>query len=211
MVGPIARIDMIKSGSSCPGGLEHVTSPKLSCRKNISVGCSQVYFSSHGMSYSKVCGRVIGYQHGSPDAFSPAIYARNIDDMYVDDLLLPIIIQGNIFGHLQHNQMAIIKITLMDAPALPIIEAKFPTLLRMITFVKLEPNETYSNRYFTEHKLWDGNGCGTFPNGFAGTRSSFFIKQLPNSISLDVQLRVCMDEGRDNEDIIIEKLSLLVQ
>ena len=31
--------------------------------------CNSAFFSTHQLTYSRVCGRVIGYQHGRPDAF----------------------------------------------------------------------------------------------------------------------------------------------
>ena len=41
------------------------------CGRNSSVGgCNSVTFSTYGISYSQVCGRVLGYQYGSPDAIS---------------------------------------------------------------------------------------------------------------------------------------------
>ena len=32
--------------------------------------CPGVHFSARSLQYSKVCGRVVGYQDGSPDAFA---------------------------------------------------------------------------------------------------------------------------------------------
>ena len=34
-------------------------------------GCASAVFSTHGISYSQVCGRVRGYQKGTPEAFGP--------------------------------------------------------------------------------------------------------------------------------------------
>ena len=36
-----------------------------------SVGCESVKFPSNSINYSQVCGKVVGYQYGSPDAVYP--------------------------------------------------------------------------------------------------------------------------------------------
>ena len=82
----IADVNMTKASPTCPSGLEKVSTPKSLCRKNVVQGCSSVTFSTHSIPYKKVCGRVIGYQYYSTDAFHPYYNAqsRTIDDLYVD-------------------------------------------------------------------------------------------------------------------------------
>ena len=52
----------------------------------MNLGCSSAKFSTHAVSFSKVCGRVIGIQYYSPEAFDPYYgnQGRTIDDSYVD-------------------------------------------------------------------------------------------------------------------------------
>ena len=82
----VANVNMTKTSSSCPAGLEKVTSPKSFCRKNLDIGCSSAVFSTHAVPFSKVCGRVIGIQYYTIDAFHPYYgnQGRTIDDLYVD-------------------------------------------------------------------------------------------------------------------------------
>ena len=55
------------------------------CGKTVDTGCSSVIFPSHGDSYSKVCGRVYGYQKATTDAFRGfACPGCAIDQQYVD-------------------------------------------------------------------------------------------------------------------------------
>ena len=67
-------------------------------------------------------------------------------------------------------------------------------------------------QYYTEHPL-----CGmarddrTFPNGCEGTRNPWFKKEFPYIIVDDVELRICMDEGHSNEDVLVEQIYLYVQ
>ena len=82
----VANINMTETSSKCPVGLEKVTSPKSLCRKTVTSGCFSASFSTHGVPFSIVCGKVIGYQYYSPDAFRPYYnnQGRTLDDLYVD-------------------------------------------------------------------------------------------------------------------------------
>ena len=62
----------ITSDSGCPAGLEQLTAgAKKLCRKTVDTGCSAVTFPTNGVSYSKVCGLVYGYQKDTPLMDSP--------------------------------------------------------------------------------------------------------------------------------------------
>ena len=52
-------------------------------------GCASAKFSTHGMSYSQVCGRLRGYQIGVPSAFGP----------YVNNPTSGVIIDGALISH----------------------------------------------------------------------------------------------------------------
>ena len=63
----IANVDMRNNHSQCPPGLVYnVTEGRRLCRKpRIAPGCSSTIFSTQGVEYRKVCGKVIGYQYNS--------------------------------------------------------------------------------------------------------------------------------------------------
>ncbi len=66
----VALVHMANNASRCPSGLETVTTPKRLCAKpGVGAGCSSSYMDVHGISYSKVCGRIKGYQYHTPEAF----------------------------------------------------------------------------------------------------------------------------------------------
>ena len=66
----VAHVDM-SNDKSCPGDLTFISSPIHTCGGPTTAGCASANFSTHGMSYSQVCGRLRGYQVGTPDAFYP--------------------------------------------------------------------------------------------------------------------------------------------
>ena len=85
----VADLDMTDPTQNCPAGFRLITSPKRSCVRP-GPGCVSTTFPTHGVQYSRVCGRVIAYQFGSPNAFRAYYNNRQvtIDDVYVDGVSL---------------------------------------------------------------------------------------------------------------------------
>ena len=80
----LAYLDMTDSTENCPSGFKLYQSGGVrACgRATSSVGsCTSVQFPSNGISYSQVCGRVVGYQYRTPDASSNH---NDINSYYVD-------------------------------------------------------------------------------------------------------------------------------
>ena len=66
----VTSVDMKEATNSCPSGLKTLTSPKRLCAMNINgAGCSSTYLNVHGIEYSNMCGKIIGYQQKTPDEF----------------------------------------------------------------------------------------------------------------------------------------------
>ena len=84
----IAHINMTVPSTMCPSELERMTSPKRSCRKNVNRGHSRTTFSTYGLPYNKVCGYVIGYQCGTPDAFTMFQNHHTVEDSCYADCFL---------------------------------------------------------------------------------------------------------------------------
>ena len=86
----IAFLNMSDTDEQCPHGMVVNDDPR-SCSRRIAPGaCVSAFYSSQFMQYSRVCGRVTGYQDSSPDAFRPYYndQSRTIDDPYVDGVSL---------------------------------------------------------------------------------------------------------------------------
>ena len=82
----VAHVNMSQSGASCPQGLTQKVMSELTLCGQSATGCQGTLFSALGLSYSRVCGQLRGYQFNSPDAFHP--YNENpsltISQGYVD-------------------------------------------------------------------------------------------------------------------------------
>ena len=91
----VAYLNMSDPSQQCPTDfrLYNESEVRACGRQNSLVGgCNSVTFSTYDISYSQVCGRVLGYQYASPDAISsnhgdgidPIASHNSIDAPYVD-------------------------------------------------------------------------------------------------------------------------------
>ena len=78
----IAFVNMSQPNATCPTGLTQIKMSGLTlCTREANTLTSSTVFSTLGLNYSAVCGRVEGYQDGRPEAFTSS---GLIDQHYVD-------------------------------------------------------------------------------------------------------------------------------
>jgi len=70
-----AYLNMTDPTHHCPTGFRLSRHSKRSCERIARPGSTGLTFTVQSVKYSKVCGKIIGYQYGSPDAFGA--YYRN--------------------------------------------------------------------------------------------------------------------------------------
>ena len=56
--------------------------------------------------------------------------------------------------------------------------------------------------------LWDGQGCGRLNTCYAFNNPPWFMKGLSSSARDDIEMRLCSDEARSNEDVAVEVIEL---
>ena len=88
----VAELNMTNSSHQCPSGLRQCNESNMRtcCITSVNGACSSVIFHVHSL-YSKVCGKILGYQLGSTGAFhniNVNQYNHTIDDIYVDGVSL---------------------------------------------------------------------------------------------------------------------------
>ena len=70
----------------------------------------------------------------------------------------------------------------------------------------------YQNgNFYSDDPLWDGAGCGPLNACCSFNNSPWFYKELPQSTTDDIEMRVCKDQDAINEDIAVELISIYVQ
>ena len=79
----VAYLNMSDPSQQCPSAWQEITTPHRTCGTTSS-GCVGVNYTTSSVQYDQVCGSIIGYQSGSPDAFYGASYSINTH--YVDGI-----------------------------------------------------------------------------------------------------------------------------
>ena len=65
--------------------------------------------------------------------------------------------------------------------------------------------------FYSDYPLWDGAGCGPQSTCCSFNSPPWFYKQLPQTTTDDIEMRVCRDQERDDKDIAMEIIELYVQ
>ena len=87
----IVYINMTNTSQQCPGTFREYSTPVRTCgRRSGPASCDSATFTVNGARYTRVRGRVIVYQVGSPSAFWPFLTSRagatSIDGYYLDGI-----------------------------------------------------------------------------------------------------------------------------
>ena len=212
----VAELDMTDTTTQCPDSLELRTSPLRTCRtvNSNTATCSSDMFSVDGVQYSKVCGRIRAYQVGTTDAF---ISNRKIDTIYVDGVSLT-------HGSSPRQHIWTFAGARDEDDQRP--NLKCACTNTAISNTVPPPPQFVGNDYFCDtavatapttqifynsDPLWDGAGCGPQSTCCSFNSPPWFYKQLPQTTTDDIEMRVCRDSGSANEDIAIEIVELYVQ
>ena len=215
----IANVDMRNNHSQqCPPGLVYnVIEGRRLCRKPSLPGCYSTIFSTQGVEYRKVCGKVIGYQYYKTNGFGPSRYTPGINETYIDGVSLT---HGSPRQHVWSFAAAHDK---FYDPGLRRTSTNCPCLHSNASFVGVIPSfvgedyycETGSRkkvqrRYYFNDPLWDGEGCEGV-NECCDRGGPWFSKQLPQPTQDDIEMRVCMNSARSVEDTVLEQIKLYIQ
>ncbi len=214
----IAYLDMTDPNQTCPGTWRLVPSPEKSCGRTStsSNGCHSAVFDVHGLQYSQVCGRVIGYQVGSPDAFGSGT-ASSIESYYVEGVSIT---HGHPRTHIwtfaaAYDELRTNKqICPCTNPALDGV--RIPTFVGEDYFCETgvppgEEGDPGNGLFYSDDPLWDGDGCGPTSTCCTFNNPPWFCKELPQVTTENIEVRICAATGRTRmEDTPIQLLELYV-
>ena len=214
----LASIDMTDTSSNCPSGLRTITSPRRLCAKNIDgAGCSSIVFLVQGVKYSRVSGKIIGYQHKSPDAFWPYNHRgqTTIDSHYVDGISLTHGTSPR--KHIWTFVAALHEHSSYFGNVCPCTNTRnspppaVPDFVGHDYFCDTGSENHWQYIFYGADPLWDGAGCGQYNTCCSWNSPPCFLKNISPLTSDDIEMRLCADESRNNEDINFEVLEIYVQ
>ena len=215
----VAKINMTNSSHTCPAGLKLLTTPKRLCARNIDRGCSSATFNLHGIRYTHVCGKIIGYQQGTPDAFGPYWWGKyhnnhnlTIDQKYVEGISLThghnprkhIWTFAAALDEVQKNYNVCPCTNIHNTVTIPI-----PPYVGSDYFCDTASETIAQIKFYPNDPLWDGQGCGRLNTCCSFNSPPWFMKELPSSTSDDIEMRLCAGR-RHYEDINFEVIELFV-
>ena len=207
----VANVDMSNVNESCPGDLRFISSPIQTCGGLPTVGCASANFSTHGISYSQVCGRLRGYQVGTPDAFYPYLNDRGSIDLVMDGVLIS---HGKTQKHIWAYAIGNKKVSSSHINICPCTDPRFSGVVP--PFIGNDyycdsgvDNSSEFGKFYTT-PLWTGEGC-TPPN-FCCSHSGmpWFCKTLPVPTTDYIEIRNCHNELISNEDTALDLIELYV-
>ena len=83
----VAYLNMSDPSQQCPSVWREITTPHRVCgRRSPTHSCEGVNYTTGSEQYNQVCGRIIGYQIGSPEALYFASIGTSINTYYVDGI-----------------------------------------------------------------------------------------------------------------------------
>ena len=208
----IALVDMSDHAQSCPGNLTLIKSPIRTCGSLPTAGCASAKFSTHGMSYNKVYGRLRGYQVGSPNAFGPYVKDQHNADLVMDGVLIS---HGKTQKHIWAYATGKEKILSLSTRGIcPCADYRFngvvPSFIGNDYYCDsgVDSGPEYGKFYTTP--LWTGEGC-TPPN-FCCSHSGmpWFCKTLPVPTTDYIEIHNCHNNPASNEDTALELIELYI-
>ena len=212
----VANLDMTDSNQNCPSRfrLEERTEPPLRTCGSFGGGCLSFAYSSYGVEFSRVCGRVIGYQFGSTDAFF--VTRRTIDMDYVDGVSLthgqsPRQHIWTFAGALDETETHFIS---NKCPCIvDTYDGEIPSFVGQDYFCDTGNGQAYTGSadFYPNDPLWDGAGCEGSSTCCQFNNPPWFCKQLPEPTTDDIELRICTDESLIMEHILVEQVEIFVQ
>ena len=200
----VAYLNMSDPTEECPPGFRLYNQNGIrACGRPASSPadyCQSIKFCTYGISYSQVCGQLIGYQYGHTDSLYPG---RNINQAYVDGVSLT---RGNPRKHiwtfmaaLQENYFY--KNGISECPCAPNSPVTVPSFIGNDYFCESGcPGDYESNVFYTD-PLWDGKQCGLIEKACClAPGLPWFNKTLSSPTTDYIEMRICGDEIGTPED-----------
>ena len=221
----VAYVNMSQSGATCPQGLtsRNISGLTLCGRMDGDFtvttpgggGCQSTVFSTLGLSYSRVCGQLRGYQYIGPDGFHPYyVTTASIDDVYVDGASIT---YGNaprkhIWTYVNGPNLGFPGLPTIVCPCNSDSDLVPPPFVGSDYYCETGNNDGSSLLFFSNDPLWDGQQCtGVEAPCCTNPNIPWFNKALSEITIEDIEVRVCGDQRLADEDTLLQVFEIFVQ
>ncbi len=215
----LANIDMTDPAENCPSELRlYDVNEVRACGRPVtgSGSCPSIQYPSNGIQYNQVCGRARGYQYYSTDAV--AWQRSDINSYYVDGVsvtrgsprqhiwtFMAGLKEDNSYGDGTYTCPCQTGSTQLD---------DIPSFINNDYYCEsgnpAQPSG-FAPVLYTDDPLWDGYKCRGLESDCCKSSLPWFHKQLNTTTNDSIEVRICSDQGTDNEDTAIEQLEIFVK
>ena len=212
----VAYLNMSNHSQQCPSVWREYTTPHRVCgrKSNSSGSCEGLTYSTGSTQYDQVCGRIIGYQIGSPASFHDSGFS--INTYYVGGISVT---HGSPRKHIWTFAGGTDEQTANDCCTCPCVTGSrdishLPSFVGQNYFC-----ETGITRWSGTHgvfwpnsdPLWDGQGCGPTSSCCTFHSPPWFSVRLPTPTTDYIEVRICDNEGTEKDDTPIQFIELYVK
>ena len=211
----VAYIDMTDMSNTCPQGLTYTvkSSTRMCTRSHTGYpSCSSVTFQTHGVPYTKVCGRAQGYQYYDVSAFYNYHYRSQttLDSAYVSGLSVT-------YGSPQSHIWTFAAGRSKDynygynCPcASPYPGHAAPPFVGENIFCEsgnTGPSEPL--QWYFDDPLWDSQGCAS-GSTCCDRGGPWFTTTLSQEVSDDIEVRMCSYNSLLYENLGVDELEIYI-
>lgn len=203
----VGALDTSNPEEFCPGELQalNANGVRRACGRSPGDLCQSVNFETFGTSYTKICGRVTGYQVGSTDGLEIHSVGQrdNIEAAYVDGVSIT---RGNPRQHI-FTYVSSIQESYRWCPCDANSAARpLPGFIDDDYYCETGvpvPGSWSFTTFYTDDLLWDGQQCASTQQACcdAAAANPWFSKVLSEPTTDFIELRVCGDEPVGNENV----------
>ena len=229
----VAQVDTT-NGDTCPGEWINNANYNSLCTGTGGAGCYSAKYSIP-YSYNRICGKVKGFQKGSPDGFYPYYFSRGsapsvlydslahsttVNGAYVDGVSITL---GEPRKHVwtyaiglnddfTNNNNAAYGFGYFHCPCSRIAAAEAPVFVGNNYYCESGNTGGFDfGRLYSDDPLWDGNQCLPGNSCCDRTGQPWFFHQLPNNEKEHLEVRICQDQVEGDEAVTVEQMQLFIQ
>ena len=187
----VAYLNMTDSSEKCPDGFSLYSENGVqACGRPVSSGgsCVGITFPSGNIEYCQVCGKVIGYQVGSP----LGTVGNDIDGNYIDGISLT---HGSprkhiwsfISGQFENYNQSL-------CPCGTVGQGSAPSFVGTCYYCESgnPSNKSEEGKFYSTDPLWDGKDCGSIEEPCClPSRIPWFHKKLSYYTTDSIEMRLC--------------------
>ena len=211
----VAYLDMSDPEQECPSQfMEYSANGKRACGRptSNSGSCASITFATN-MSYTEVCGKVIGYQKGTPQAINTGAGHNNLNSYYVDGVSIT-------YGSPRQHIWTFMGSNKDHGNGVWTCPCNTGALISVQGFIGDDffcesgflGGEPVNSVLYTDDPLWDGENCRNKETPCCQIPGlPWFTKTLSTNTTADVELRVCGDERTANEDTPVSYYEIYVK